>query len=239
MSPSAEGQAQLLSTVGEVRTILCFKVPEGALRARLPPGWRVVPYADAANAGANLRIPLTDQQMVLGADGLSRPGIRFAPFVVPAMRDGMDGPTPIVMAALVAYVGEGSYDPYGNATPAKAEIQRSSSSGVDATTTIEQSWSFEAADGSRLSLALRYVGGTATYGRRHFKIYSGARPEFYRIYRLEHAEDVVMSKPLGIDRTQSYAFRATGSMLSQVFDGSEELVSISALPWSRREIWLD
>ena len=80
--------------------------------------------------------------------------------------------------------------------------------------------------------------GAPAYGRQDFKIYSGA-PEFYRIYRVEHGEDIIMSKPLGIDRTQSLAFKAIGPQLSRLFDGGAQLISIAALPWTRREVWLD
>jgi hypothetical protein len=239
MTKSVHRHERLLSTVAEVRTILCFRVPEPALRERLPPGWTAVPYADEAHAGANLRLPLTDQQMVLDADGKPRPTVRFAPLVVPVVRDGMDVPVSMVIAVLAAHVGEGSYDPYGNAIWAKGEVRRCSTTGADAITSVEESWSFDCRDVTRLSLALRYVCGAPAYGRRDFKIYSGARPEFYRIYRVEHGEDIVMSKPLGIDRTQSLAFEAIGPQLSRLFDDSAQLISIAALPWTRREVWLD
>jgi hypothetical protein len=48
-----------------------------------------------------------------------------------------------------------------------------------------------------------------------------------------------MSKPLGIDRTRSLAFNAIGPQLSRLFDDSAQLISIAALPWTRREVWLD
>src|SRR5215475_15835774 len=103
MTQSVHRHERLLSTVAEVRTVLCFRVPEPALHERLPPGWRAVPYADEPHAGANLRLPLTDQQMVLDADGKPRPTVRFAPLVVPAIRDGMDVPSPMVIAVLTAH----------------------------------------------------------------------------------------------------------------------------------------
>ena len=53
MTKSVDRHERLLSTVAEVRPVLCFKVPEAALRERLAPGWRAVPYADAAHAGAD------------------------------------------------------------------------------------------------------------------------------------------------------------------------------------------
>jgi hypothetical protein len=239
MTQCVHRQERLLSTAAEVRTVLCFRVPDLALREWLPPEWRVVPYADEAHAGANLRLPLTDQQMAFDADGKPRPTAPFVPLVVPAIRDGMDVPAPMVIAVLTAHVGGGTSDPYGNAIWAKGEVRRCSTTGVDAVTSIEEAWSFEGRDGTRLTLALRYVSGAPVYGRRDFKIYSGARPEFYRIYRVEHGEDIIMSKPLGIDRTRSLAFEAIGPQLSQLFDGSAQVISIAALPWTRREVWLD
>ena len=80
--------------------------------------------------------------------------------------------------------------------------------------------------------------GVPAYGRHDFKIYSRARPEFYHIYRVEYGEDIIMSKPLGIDCTQSLAFEASGPQLSRLFD-SAQFISIAALPWTRREVWLD
>jgi hypothetical protein len=134
MTQSVHRHEHLLSTVAEVRTVLCFRVPESALREWLPPEWKAVPDTDGAHAGANLRLPLTDQQMVLDADGMPRPAARFAPLVVPAMRDGMDVPAPMVIAVLTAHVGEGNYDPYGNAILAKGEVRRCSTTGADAIT---------------------------------------------------------------------------------------------------------
>ena len=193
MTQSVHPRERLLSIVVEASTVLYFRVPEPALRERLPPGWRAVPYADEAHAGGNLRLPLTDQQMAFDADGKARPTARFAPLVVPAMRDGMDVPAPMVIAVFTAHIGEGNYDPYGNAISAKGEVRRCSTTGADAITSVEEAWSFECRDGTSLSLALRYVCGVPVYGRRDFKIYSGARPEFYRIYRVEHGEDIIMS----------------------------------------------
>ncbi len=216
MIQSIHRQERLLSTVAEVRTILCFRVPEPALHERLPPAWRAVPYSEEAHAGANLRLPLTDQQMAFDADGKPRPTVRFVPLVVPAIRDGMDVPGPMVIAVLTAHVGEGTNDPYSNTIWTKGEVRRCSTTRADAMTSAEEAWSFEGRDGTRLSLALRYICGAPIYGRRDFRIYSGARPDFYHIYRVEHGEDIIMSKPLGIDRTQSFAFEAIASAFSIV-----------------------
>ncbi len=149
MTQSVHRQERLISTVAEVRTILCFRVPEPELHERLPLEWRAVPYAEEAHAGANLRIPLTDQQMAFDADGKPRPTARFAPLIVPAIRDGMDVPAPMVIAVLTAHVGEGTNDPYSNTIWAKGEVRRCSTTSADAITSAEEAWSFEGRDGTR------------------------------------------------------------------------------------------
>jgi hypothetical protein len=54
------------------------------------------------------------------------------------------------------------------------------------------------------------------------KIHSAIKPDFYRIYRIEQAVDVVRSVP--------------ARQFSQLFDGSEQLISITSLPWYSREV---
>ena len=69
-------------------------------------------------------------------------------------------------------------------------------------------------------------------------LHSAVKPDFYRIYRLEQAADVVRSTATGTDRAQKYAFKATGAKLSPLFDGSEQLISITSVPLYTRQIFL-
>ena len=68
--------------------------------------------------------------------------------------------------------------------------------------------------------------------------HSGVKPDFYRIYRIEQAADVVRSTATSTDRAQKYAFKATGAKLSPLFNGSEQLVSITSLPFYTRQVSL-
>ena len=69
-------------------------------------------------------------------------------------------------------------------------------------------------------------------------VYSAAKPEFYRIYRVEAAADVVRSTATNIDRAQTATFTASGPKLSPIFDGKEQLVSITSLPFYSRQVTL-
>jgi len=64
------------------------------------------------------------------------------------------------------------------------------------------------------------------------------KPDFYRIYRIEQAADVVRSAAGGTDRVQKYFFKASGPLLSLLFNGSEQLVSITSTPWYSRQAFL-
>ena len=46
------------------------------------------------------------------------------------------------------------------------------------------------------------------------------------------------STATGIDRVQTVSFTASGPKLSQVFDGKEQLVSITSLPFYSRQVTL-
>ena len=70
------------------------------------------------------------------------------------------------------------------------------------------------------------------------RVHSAAKPEFYRIYRFEQAADVVRSTSTGIDRVSKFSFKASGTKLTPVFDGSQQLISITSVPFYTRSVYL-
>jgi hypothetical protein len=60
----------------------------------------------------------------------------------------------MVIVVLAAHLGEGINDLYSNTIWAKDEVRRCSTTGADAITSVEEAWSFEGREGTRLSLAL-------------------------------------------------------------------------------------
>ena len=127
------------------------------------------------------------------------------------------------------------------ATPSgqRCGVRRCSTTDVDVNTSIEEAWLFECGDGTRLSLALRYVCGAPAYGRRDFRIYSGARPRVLshlsgRAWRRYHHEQATRARPHAV-----FGIRGDRAAALRLFDDSAQLISIAALPWTRREVWLD
>ena len=70
------------------------------------------------------------------------------------------------------------------------------------------------------------------------KVYSAAKPDFFRIYRFEMASEVVRSVPTGVDRVSQVSFKATGGALGALFDGSQQLISVTSIPWYSRQVFL-
>jgi len=68
--------------------------------------------------------------------------------------------------------------------------------------------------------------------------HSGLKPGFYRIYRDEQAADVVRSTATSTERVEKYTFKAAAAKLSPLFNGSEQLVSITSLPFYTRQVYL-
>jgi hypothetical protein len=67
-------------------------------------------------------------------------------------------------------------------------------------------------------------------------LYSAAKPDFYRIYRFEQSADEVRST--GADRVQKVVFKASGPKLAPLFDGSEQLIGVTSVPWYTRQTYL-
>ncbi|SRR5258706_8364174 len=67
---------------------------------------------------------------------------------------------------------------------------------------------------------------------------SGAHPDFYRIYHLDQIADVVKRIATNANRVSTFAFRATGPRLGELFDGSEQLVGVTSTPAYSRTIYL-
>jgi hypothetical protein len=85
---------------------------------------------------------------------------------------------------------------------------------------------------------MHYVRGVAAAEKIDVRVYSGAKPEFYRIYRYTQAADVVRGPGAASERVKSFAFKATGPKLAPLFDGSEQLVSVVAVPYYSRQVHL-
>ena len=232
-------------TVYETRTFLSFQVRETALQAVLPPGWSLAASEDGADRGSNVRFGFSDQLAAIDPSGSPTDVTRFCPVTVPARRGGLSEP---LRRIAIGYWSNArfnepmrlvdapkAYDP--GRTPDRVELDRELHVGSAGEPHHRQRWLFANA-GQEVSVEIHWNAGPHARGTEEFWVMSPALDDSYRQYLIEKVEEVVMSRPLAVDRIRSFSFRVSGQALSTLFDGSETLVSVVVQSMGRREIYL-
>jgi len=233
----AAAEEKLVGTYGEERASLSFKVPEATVQKLLPEGWESAPVASGPSQGANLNVVFVDWITVTNPEGKPGDSVRVAAIVAPAGKKGTEAAVPMVASGLVSLASYAP-GPYGVFAPAKVTVDRHTRSDPAGATAAEEAWEYIGDAGDKIQLQLKYTRGTLTRSKVEAKVYSALKPDFYRIYRYEMASDTVRSTATNVDRVQNLAFTASGPKLSDFFDGKEQLVSITSIPFYSRVVTL-
>lgn len=216
----------------ESRTFLYFKVSQDALGSLVPEGWRACPLADGPAAGANLMAAFVDQTTSLDAEGKRLEPMRYVLFEIPM---GKTAGAPVAWS-LFTGLSTGGAGAYGTNLQASAEIERKTRHAASGSA-VEESWHLQTGGGESVSLRLRFLRGPVSVQQVESRVYSHARPGFFRIYRVEQAVDVVRL-PTDENRLNEVAFQAKSAKLAPLFDGTEQLTAIVSVPVYARKIFL-
>jgi len=218
----------------ETRTILAFKVNADALRKLLPQGWESAPSAAPASPGANLNVTVMERAIVLDPQGkpLRSGTSRYVVLGAPA-RNTQTGQTNTVIISGISAEGAGAYGVY--LTASAARLERTVAGEADQQSRVTESWAFAATSGERIDLQVAYRRGPVAKSHVDTVVRSALHPEFQRTYHIDQAVDIVRGTGL-TDRVEQLTFKATGAKLATLFDGSETLLSVSAIPFYVREI---
>ena len=217
----------------DLRTLLNFKVSPAVLRRVLPTGWELAPTS-GLYAGSNLRVTFVVPLSGNDATGKAFPIIRYVIFSIPARKEGSDDEGHLMLFTGLTNGGRGPYDTNVNAKETISfAAQFNGSSAVH-----NESWEFVGDDGSTVSLQLEYARGLVAENKDVARVYSHVNPGFFRNYAYNEGVDVVKGPDVPAERLQRFAFLAKGGRFGQLFDGSEELVSVLSLPWYNRRIFL-
>jgi hypothetical protein len=237
MTGPASPQEKLVGTYGEARTVLSFGVSEAALQKFVPAGWRLSPPENGPSKGANVDLVLVENLTVQGPDGKPQDNLRLGALGFPAKKTRRDATVPMVFAG---FSSDASYVPgaYGAFVLGKATLIRNSRIEPDGKSSADESWDFKADGGAGISVQLQFIRAPTARAKIETRVYSAKNPGFYRFYRIEQAVDVVRSSEVGVDRVRKVAYKVTGSNLAQLFDGSEQLVSIASVPWYTRQVFI-
>jgi hypothetical protein len=117
---------------------------------------------------------------------------------------------------------------YKNSAAATVRLEQTlKGEGVEPATGSEL-WQMRDESGT-IELRLQYQRGVPTRSKPETKPRSAADPTIQRLYRFDQGVDVVRSIPAGIDRVQAYSLQVAVPELRPLFDGSDQLVSVSVV----------
>jgi hypothetical protein len=218
----------------ETRTILAFKVNADALRRLLPPGWESAPSTAPASPGANLNVTVMERAVILDPQGkpLRTGTSRYVVLGAPA-RNAQTGQTNTMIVSGISAEGAGAYGVY--LTASAARLERTVTGDADQQSRVTETWAFAATSGERIDLHVVYRRAPVAKSHVDSVVRSALHPEFQRTYRIDQAVDIVRGTGV-TDRVEQLTFKATGAKLAPLFDGSETLLSVSAIPFYVREI---
>lgn len=221
------------------RIALALRVKADELQRLVPAPWQVNPATAGPSKDANLTMTFLERVLNQGADGkpTAVATYRLVGLSVPVKHPQTGESAPMIMRLFNSSPAEvpGFYKTAVQATVKREQTLKGV--GVEPGTVTEW-WEMRNGSGGMIELKLQYTRGTPSRVKGEAKPRSGADPAIWRIYRFEQGVDVARSIPGGIDRVQSYQLRVSVPELGKLFDGSEQLVSISAIPWYTRQTFL-
>ena len=236
--PPAASAETFVETNFDSRLNVQFRVAEAALKSWVPAPWQINPASSGPGKDANLTVVFLQRLLVLGPDGKPTPGAthRTVAIVAPAKNTQTDESAPVVLRVYTADP-QGLPGPYKNSVKASVRREFTLKGEGNEPGTGSELWQMQT-DGGSIEVQVAYQRAVPSRAKSDSKVYSAVEPTFFRLYRVDQGMDVVKSVPAGIDRVQSYRFRSTVPELTRLFDGTEQLVAVSVIPWYAREVRL-
>ena len=218
------------------RIYMAFSVDQKAVQAWVPAPWKVVSLPKGPFKGTNVFVLFNDWFII--QDGEGKPvhgGTLCCVGLVAWAKNPQTGElAPFVLRVYAPYDDSG---PYKNSV--KAMVFRGATlQGANLGGKASEVWKVQDSAGGTMEFLMDYQRAVPKRTKREFKVRSSVEPDFFRIYRDDYAHELLKSIPAGIDRVKNYKFRVTISELSEMFDGSEQLVGISVNPSRVRQAFL-
>ncbi len=225
----------------EVRMQLDFVVPDAALKKFLPAGWEPNVATSGAAKDCNLRMIFIDRVDITKQDGSpATPGSNQLVYLaIPIKQASTNTNGQMLIFGLTADPKDapGAHGVYVHANSHRMERSTSGSAGKE--TLTEETWEFAAPSGERLDVRLKYERAAARKTSNEVKFFSSVKPDFYQIFKIDQGLDIMRNATITVrDRVKEFSYKAGGGKIAPLFDGSERVVSIDALHWYNRGVYL-
>jgi len=225
----------------EVRMQLDFVVPDAALKKFLPAGFEPNVATQGAAKDCNLRMIFIDRVDITTQDGsAAEPGSnQLVYFAIPIKQATTNTLGQMLIFGLTSDAKDapGPFGVYLHAN--NNRMTRSTSGGGGKPMLTEEHWEFAAPSGERIEMNLKYERGTARKSGQDTKFFSSVKPDFYQIFKIEQGLDIMRNATIQVrDRVSEFQVKAGGGKIAPLFDGTERVVSIDALHWYNRGVYL-
>lgn len=238
LSHSVRAETLVESSV-ETRTVLAFRVGQTALQRWVSEPLLITSMPSGPFKDANLFVVFMDKLVKFDAQGNATSGGNDRAVIFAAVAKPPQAEKPNLYVIRIFTANPRTLPgAYKNSVLASVRWEHALKMVDLEPGTEEQQWDIRDSAGGIIEFRLRCQRGLPTPGKVEQDVYSAVEPDFFRIYRIDQGIDVVKSLSAGIDRVQSYELRVTAAELLELFDGSEQLVSIATLPWYLRQIFL-
>jgi len=229
----------LFQSTAETRLTVALKVGQAELQKFVPAQMQVMPVPGGPLKEANFFIIFVDAFLVQDAQGKPDKGgiARKAVLVVP-VKHTQTGEMAFLVTGGFTADSQDVPGPYKNAVQATIRRGQTHKGANLEAAVVEDFWEVRDARGGSIELRVQYQLALPARAKAEQKIYSAVEPSFFRIYRIETATDILKSIPAGINRVQNYQLRVAVPELSKLFDGTEQLVGVTATPLYVRQIFL-
>ncbi len=235
------GAEALVENSAEFRMQLDFEVKDAALAKLLPAGWE--PAVATAGPGQGLQHP-PDLHRPHGHHQAGRlPGGQgIEPTRLPrgpgeAEREQHAGQMLIYGLTADAKDAPGPFGVFTHATTAK--MSRSVNSGPSGDPLVTEDWEFAAAGGEHMEIHLKYERGTARKSANNTPFWSAKNPSYQQMFKIEQGLDIMRNATVQVkDRVKEFTYKAGGGKIAPLFDGTDKVVSVDALHWYNRGVYL-
>ena len=238
LTPAAGAQTPVQQNVDN-RLVVALRVVPVEAQNWLPAPWQVQPVAAGPYKDANLLLVFIDGWVNLDGDGkpaAAGPGRALA--VVVAAKNSKTEEAANYVVRIYAANPQVLPGPYKNSTRAAIEREQARKGSDINSELVNDAWAVRDSSGGAIEFRTRYQRGVPARSKSETKVRGGPDPDFFRIYQVDQGLDVLKSASAGIDRAQDTQLRVTMGELRKLFDGSEQIIAIAAVPWYVRQMAL-
>ena len=229
----------LFQSTAETRLTVALKVGQAELQKFVPAPLQVMPVPGGPLKEANFFILFVDAFLIQDPQGKpDKGGIARKALLSAPIKHTQTGEMAFLVTGGFSADSQDVPGPYKNAVQATVRREQTHKEANLEAAVVEDFWEVRDARGAAIELRVQYQSALPSRAKAEQKIYSAVEPSFFRIYRIETATDILKSIPAGINRVQNYQLRVAVPELSKLFDGTEQLVGITATPLYVRQIFL-